>query len=131
MNVFCCYIVITNVEEGWKIETLLSLIDPGRATISIVPSLPLQDVECRTFMSRKRSRCWSRHGSGGSGGGPFYPSVPRGVTASYWLTNIENSIPLRRWVLLCSRLNNDLVVCLCLNILLSFQFIFYIFYNDF
>ena len=35
----------------------------------------------------------SNHGSGVSGGGSYCLSLPEGVTISYWLTNIVNSVP--------------------------------------
>ena len=52
-------------------KTLLSLVDPGSATISIVLALPLQEVGHLTFTSRQRAMRPYCHGSVGSGGSPW------------------------------------------------------------
>ena len=112
-ELFCCYIIVTRDRRG---KTLLSLVDPGSATISIVPVLPLLEVRRIAFMAQQHVGCPSRHGSGGSGGGPSCPYFPKEVMALFRQTNIHSSTTLR-----ASRI----------NILLFIQFIFNIFYEDF
>ena len=51
MNVFCCYIFITNVKRDGRSKTLLSLVDPESANVSSVPELPFQEVRNLEFMA--------------------------------------------------------------------------------
>ena len=62
---------------------------------------------------------WPNQGSGGRDSGPSCTSWPKGVTASYQSTNIENSIPFKMWCVLCSRLDNAPGIRLCLSIYLK------------
>ena len=61
------------VKMDWHGKNLLSLVDPGIATISIVSALPFQYVGRLLFMDRQHSGHPFFHGSGGSGGGPSCP----------------------------------------------------------
>ena len=79
------------------------IVDPGRATIYIVPVFTLQEVRRITLTAQQHTRRPYTHGSGGDGNVPSCPFFPRGVTASYRPTIIRAS---------------------CINILLFIQFIF-------
>ena len=48
----------------------MSLIEPGNATISIVPAITLQEKGRLVFTAQQRVRRLYRHGSGGSGNSP-------------------------------------------------------------
>ena len=131
MNVFFYYIVITNIEEVWsRWNSYITFIPSQRHYLHCTCTSP-SGCGNLAFPYQQLSGCPSRHSSGGSGRGPFFPSFPMGVTESYQSTNIENSIPFRRWVLLCSHIDNVLGVCLHLNILFFIQSIFYMYYDDF
>ena len=68
------------VKKYGRGETLLSLLDPVNATISIVPALPLQEVGRLAFTYWQHSGPTYCHILGGSGGGPSCPYFPKGVT---------------------------------------------------
>ena len=88
----------------------------GSATISIVPILTLQDINCLAFTARQLAGCRSFHGSGGGGGGTSFTFFSKGVTEFYRSTIIHGSITWQD-----SRLYP----------LLFIQFIFYMFYDFF
>ena len=79
----------------------------------------------------------SNNSSGGSGDGPSFLSHPKGVTATYMLTNMANYTPFGRWGVSCSCLDNSIGVHLCLYIcmhmklLLFIQFLSFMIYNVF
>ena len=54
------------MKRDGRSETLLSLVDPGRATISIVPSIPIKEVGRLVFTAQQQAMRTSRHRSGGS-----------------------------------------------------------------
>ena len=108
-NRFLCYILVTR--DG-RCENILSIVDPGSSTISVVPALSLQEVGRLAFMARQRNGRLYQHGSGGIGGGTSSTSFTKGVMSSYRSTNIHISTTCR---------------ASCLNILLFIQFIFYMF----
>ena len=87
-------------------------VDPVRATISIVPLLPFQELRRLAFTAQKRAGHPYWHVSGGSGGGPSCPIFPKGFTALYRSTIIHGLTT--RWAS-------------CLDVLFLIQFIFYIF----
>ena len=110
---FCCYIFVTRDGRG---GTLLSLVDPGSNNISIVPELPFQEVGRLLLSAQQRAGRLSCNGPGDSDGSPSCTSLPKGVTASYQLTNIYG-LTMRR--------------ASCLNILLFIQSIFICFMTFF
>ena len=59
------------MKRDGRSETLLSLVDPGRATISIVPSLPIKEVGRLVFTAQQQAMRTSRHRSGGSAAIPL------------------------------------------------------------
>ena len=81
MNFFCCYIVIKNKDKDGRSKTILSLIYPGSATISIVPALTLQEVNRLASTAQQCTGRPSCHSSEGSAGGLFSPSFLKWVTA--------------------------------------------------
>ena len=85
-------------------------LDPGSATISIVPVLTLREIRHLAFTARQGAKRPSRHGLGGRGSGPFCTLFQKGVTAS---SNIIHGSTMRRDS--------------CLDILLFIQIIFYMF----
>ena len=131
MNVSAVKFSSQTVKRDGHGETLLSLVDPGSTTISIFDALPLWEVGRLAFTAQQCNGRPSFHGLGGSGGGPFCTYLSKGVMTLYWSTNIENSIPFRRWGLSCSHLDNAPGVRLRLKILLFILFIFYMFYYSF
>ena len=59
------------VKSIGRSETLLSLLDPGSATISIVPALSLQEVGRLVLTAWQRNRCTYCYGSVVSDGSPY------------------------------------------------------------
>ena len=115
-NVFPVAYLVLNVKRYGRIKTILSLLDPGKFTISIFPLLFIQYVGCLAFKAQQCSGCPCCHVSVGSGGVPSSFSSPKWVTESYRPTNIRGSTTRR---------------ASCLNILLFIQIIFHIFYDDY
>ena len=74
MNIFLITLSSQTLKMNGHGETFLSLGDSGRAIISIVTVLPLQEVGRLSFTAQQRAGTPSRHGSGGSGGGTSFPS---------------------------------------------------------
>ena len=68
------------VKRDGRIETLLSLVDPVSATVSVFPAIPFQEVIRLAFTSQQHANRLYRHGSGGRGGGQYFPSFPNVVT---------------------------------------------------
>ena len=99
-DLFFCYIVITNCEEGWARQNSSVTFIPGSATIYIVTALNLQEVGRLAFTPQQRVRIPSYHGSGGSVGSPSTSSASflKGVTALYRSTNIHGSSKGRAYV---------------------------------
>ena len=89
-------------------KTFLSLLDPGSATISIEPALPLEEVGQASILSRlRRKRRW-----------PLLYFLLKG---GYGIVPVDQY----------SWLNNAPGICLCLNVLFFIQFIFNMFYDSF
>ena len=59
-------------------KTILLLVYPDRATISIAPELPLQEVGRLAFTAQQHDGVPSCHCSGGRIGCPSCPSFPKG-----------------------------------------------------
>ena len=66
----------------------------------------LQEVGHLAFTAQQCSRRPSHHRLGVSGGVISCPSCPKGVTASYRSANISDFIPIKRWGISRSRLDN-------------------------
>ena len=79
------------VKRDGSIETIMSLVDQGSATISIVPALNPQEVGLLAFMAQQCTGRLSCHGSGDSKVGLSCISFPKGATESYQSTNIHSS----------------------------------------